>query len=260
MLAHRRDRGRRVMAPDLVDDGEVLADHHLHAPGHRQGHAPAAVDLALGRLGELPDAGITGALRQRLVEGLVGAVKALLITGVEGFMLARDRRVEPGDVLGARPLGQQFDGRAFERLPYEHRLGNRADRNARHEGAGLREDLDEAFLLQPDQRLAHRRAAHSETGGQILLRQRRSRPQLHVEDLAPELVLHHRGGSRTPRGNGGHALRPPLAPARTGLAAAHGFRHRLAPAMIVASRIGHDASRRLSLTSTNTTPFDVLVY
>ena len=38
MLAHRRDRGRRVMTADLVDDGEMLADHHLHAPGHRQGY------------------------------------------------------------------------------------------------------------------------------------------------------------------------------------------------------------------------------
>ena len=61
-------------------------------------------------------------------------------------------------------------------------------------GRILREDVDQAFLLEPHQRIADRRRADAELAGQRGARQRRSRRQFQRNDHAAQALEHLRRG------------------------------------------------------------------
>ena len=87
--AQRELHPRALRAHRLDDRVQVLADHHRHPPRHRQRHPPAAIDLALGCLGQLPDAGIAGDVGESLATSLDPGFDTLYFQGdaIEGDVL-----------------------------------------------------------------------------------------------------------------------------------------------------------------------------
>ena len=85
--------------------------------------------------------------------------------------------------------------------------------DARDERADLREHLNQALLGQQDQALPHRRPAHAECGGQLVLRQRGARRQFQGQHLAAQRLVHDAavgplaGGSAMPRSASTQALK-----------------------------------------------------
>jgi hypothetical protein len=57
----------------------------------------------------------------------------------------------------------------------------------RHEHAAVHLDADPALAVQPDQRLAHRDAAHAQGLGHLVLRNAIAGAQLAVEDQPPDV-------------------------------------------------------------------------
>jgi hypothetical protein len=81
-----------------------------------------------------------------------------------------------------------------------------------HAPAAAKQHLDETFLLQPEQRLPHRRARHAEPLADLVLGEAVAGHQLEFGNVALELFVHlvgaramdmrNRGGARHARGSG----------------------------------------------------------
>jgi hypothetical protein len=79
----------------------------------------------------------------------------------------------------------QLDGAA-----QEMRLARRRDVDAADQRGVLREHVHEPFFVEAQQRLAHRRLAHSEVVGQFLPRQHGAGCQLQRQDGVAQLLQH----------------------------------------------------------------------
>ena len=147
----------------------MLGDHLLEVARLRQAEAPHAVEVALHALRHLPRDGVPGHLADRGVELVVEHGEALVVAVLGDLGLAAHEAGERGDVagLGAR-RGKAHRG-ALERLADELRVLHGRGADPRDERAELGHDLDEALVAQPDQRLAHRRAADREAVGELVL-------------------------------------------------------------------------------------------
>ena len=76
----------------------------------------------------------------------------------------------------------------LNRLPQEMRLLGQAHIDPADNGGILRKDVDQAFFLQPHQRIAYRRRTDAELPGQRGARQRRSRRQIKRDDHAAQAL------------------------------------------------------------------------
>lgn len=72
-------------------------------------------------------------------------------------------------------------------------LGQRDADGADHRGV-LREDIDQPFLGEPHQGVAHRRLADAVLRGEIRARQYRAGGQRHGDDHVPHMLEHLRRG------------------------------------------------------------------
>jgi hypothetical protein len=99
-----------------------------------------------------------------------------------GLLRIDDRRERPRQ---RRAVAARDDARehcALDGLAHEQRLLDALQRQARDVGAALRADVDEAFVGEKQQRLAHRRAAHAEARREVGLGDRGAGLERDVED------------------------------------------------------------------------------
>ena len=128
------------------------------------------------------------------MELIVGGHELFEIAGLGELLLARDRRVEfggEGFVMAERQHAHDFE---LDRLPQEMRLLGQPHIDPADHGGILREDVDQAFLFEPHQRVADRRRADPELAGQCCARQRRSRRQFQRDDHAAQALEYLRRG------------------------------------------------------------------
>ena len=113
---------------------------------------------------------------------VVEHVERVEVVGVAGALLRAQVVLQRGDVVLGGELGGAADARALERLADELRVGHRGRRDAGHERAQLRHDLDQPLVAQAHERLADRGPAHAEPGGQLVLRELPAGLQLRADD------------------------------------------------------------------------------
>jgi hypothetical protein len=140
--------------------------------------------------------------RDKLVKGLVGAVEGVAVVQIGESRLAGDEGIEPTSSGRRDRRRRELDGGAFERLPYDHGLGDRGERDPGDRGARLRPDIDEPLLGEPDEGFAHRRAADAELRREIPLLQGETRRQAKCHDRLAQRLADRRG-----RGESAHRRR-----------------------------------------------------
>ena len=105
---------------------------------------------------------------------------------------ARQRAAQRADLGVGGPLGREPGRHALERRPDDDHLQDLVDRLPEDEDALAGRDAHQAFLLEPCQRLADRRAADLELLGQLPLVQPQLRPlgiDVHRRDALLEHVV-----------------------------------------------------------------------
>ena len=183
MNAHRLTGARSVAALDCRGDRLVLADGARHPSLLRQCQPPVAIDMNLDLLDQRPNPAMAGDLGDGAVKRLVRLMEGFAIAGAHRFALAlQDGRAGRGSGCG-RALRGEPRRRLFQRLANDDRLRQRGQRYARDEDARLRKYLEQPFVGEFQDRLAHRRAAeavgHRDFGlGDRLARQPFERYQL----------------------------------------------------------------------------------
>jgi hypothetical protein len=116
------------------------------------------------------------------MECLVEPVERLGVRALERALLRGEVGLQLLEVAGLGALGGQPDGAALERLAHEGGVGDRVRADQRDEGAELGHDRHQALVAKARQRLAHRRAAHAQPVGQLVLRQAPARLELGAHD------------------------------------------------------------------------------
>ena len=86
-------------------------------------------------------------------------MEGIAVAGATCFALSLQVGKEDDDLAALRALRGEPGGCLFQRLANDDRLGQRGERYARYERAGLREYLDEPFVGEFAHGLPHRRAA-----------------------------------------------------------------------------------------------------
>ena len=123
-----------------------------------------------------------------------------MIVAAGDFLLQVEEVVDPQSRLRIERLGGAAHHRGLDRLAHEARLHHLGDRDLYDDRAALRHHLDQARPGERDQRFAHRLARNAVAGGDVLLRQARSRRKLQRHDGAAKLRLDPmRSGERSAR-------------------------------------------------------------
>ena len=99
---------------------------------------------------------------------------------------AGSRRISRSPARPAASTHHVLQGRAFDGLPDELRLGYPPQVHQGDERPDLREDLDQPFFPQQDEAFAHRRPADAQFLGQLVFGQRLTRRELQGNDATPE--------------------------------------------------------------------------
>jgi hypothetical protein len=102
-------------------------------------------------------------------------------------------------VDGDRCFAQALHGRGFQHHAQVVELLELVEVERQHAPAAAKQHLDEALLLQPEQRLAHRRARHAQAFADLVLGEAVAGHQLELGDVALELRV-HLVGARTEHG------------------------------------------------------------
>jgi hypothetical protein len=177
--------GVRVAPLDRRDDRLVFGDEGVDLARQRQMEAAQPVDMAAVPTDERPPIGDPRGVVEILVEGAVGRDEAHIIARRRQRLLPSDRAVCGGDAAGRVVL---------DREPQTVGLAVRADVAAGHNRRMLREDRDEALLLELDQCVAHGGLADAELGLQVRAGQKGARGQLERRDATAQKLEDLRGG------------------------------------------------------------------
>ena len=161
MYGNRRGRARFVTRHDGVQYLGVLADQKLHAAGLRQGQHAIAIELHFDLHRQLPDIGVAGDVGDDGVEILVGGMKTQAVVAAYESLLFVQVPAQAVDLIVGGVLGGEPDRHVLERLAHHDGFGQGGDRDAGHEGARLRKNLDQTVGRKTQQGLAHRRPAHA---------------------------------------------------------------------------------------------------
>ena len=183
--------------------GEIQPADDADALGHVAVHA--------GHLG------VAGGLHQRAVEFLVPLGHLHGVGAALGHRCQPDvgQLVQQRVVDAAVALAQAVRGGGFQHHAQVVQLLELVEIEGQHAPAAAEQHLDEAFLLQPHQRLAHRRARHAEPVAQLVLGEAVTGHELEFGHIALELRVDlvraraegGRAGGRSPVGgaqSGGH--------------------------------------------------------
>jgi hypothetical protein len=151
---------------------------------------------------------VLGEIAERLVERVVEHVERVEVVAVARALLRAQDVLQRGDVVLGREVGRAAHAGALERLADELRVGDGRRRDARDEGAELRHDLDQPVVSQSLQRLADRRAAHAEQGGELVLGDLAAGRELDGHDGVAQQCVDRAAGPRAAvaRGSGEERL------------------------------------------------------
>ena len=179
---------------DRLRDQLVMPHDILCLAGRGQMHPAQPVDMPAAAAHQRPDVLLVGSCIELAVELVVGGHEFFEVADLGILLLAGNRRVKFGDerfVVMDREPTHDFE---FDRLPQEMRLLRQPHVDPADHGGILREDVDEAFLFEPHQRIADRRRADAELSGECGARQRRPRRQFQRDDHAAEALEYLRRG------------------------------------------------------------------
>jgi hypothetical protein len=179
-----------VRGGDRRDQFAVLGDHLAEVAGLRQRQAADAVEVAVRAARKRPGDLVSAQLGEQAVERLVERVERLRVALLLGALLRGEVRLQVGEAGVGDALDGAADRGALERLAHEGGVLDGGEADQRHERAELPHDRDEPLVPQPRERLAHRRAAHAEQLGQLVLGQPPPRLQLGAHDRSAQRGVH----------------------------------------------------------------------
>ena len=126
---------------------------------------------------------------QGSVEFFVEDEPASAVLGGANVVLAGDDRAQRRDVLFVGVRGGFAHSGAFEGFADEVRVGNGGLADRGDERSELGDDLDQAIVAEPDERLADGGSADAEAGGKLVLRKLSSWLEFSGDDRVPEEVV-----------------------------------------------------------------------
>ena len=177
----------RVPVLDGRRDRTVLPQHLEQRRLRRPFELADAVEMRLGRLDQAPRRPMAAQLEDRPVQILVRREELREILFADRAFLAVQDRFKDRDAR--RDRGCLDGDRGLERLANELRLSNRAEVDPADEGAGLRVDIDQAFVGQADERLPDRRPTDPETRCHLGLGDGLARENGNPHDRVPQGVI-----------------------------------------------------------------------
>ena len=189
VVAHRVFGGVGIAAGDGFEDQPVLAEHLVEVAGLREAESADAVEVAADAADECPGDGVSAEVGQRSVEFFVEYEPAGVVLGCADVVLAGDDRAQRGDVLFLGVGGGFADGGAFEGFADEVGVGDGGLADRGDERSELGDDLDQAVVAEPDERLADGGSADAEAGGELVLRELSSGLEFSGDDRVPEEVV-----------------------------------------------------------------------
>src|SRR3954447_4184451 len=160
-----------VAVPRLerFDEVHVVADRALGPVVLADGPAPYRADMHEQVLDELEDHRRLAELDDALVETQVGDGVLVEMRPHLAVLELREQRAQRADLLVRRALAHEPRGHRLEGRPDRDHLDDLGLALANDVDAAARQDADQALVLQAGERLAHRRAADAEVGGERLL-------------------------------------------------------------------------------------------
>lgn len=183
-----------VAPGDRIDNGGVIRHHGVRLAGDRQVQAAQAIQVAALAAHQHPQVRHPRGFVHLAVECLVEQGEFGEILRREHGLLPRHAKAQPLDQRRVGFLRQGAHDFHFHRTPQEMRLLRQGDADGADHGGVLRKDIDQPFLAEPHQRVAHRRLADAVLRGQLGTRQHRAGGQRHRDDHVPHMFEHLRRG------------------------------------------------------------------
>src|SRR5262245_21184680 len=205
MLFHARARAGGVTPRDRFGDLLVRGRRGLGelTEVHAERHEP--VDLREAPFDQLEREGVARARGDRQMEL---DVRRFRLPVVRSAHRHAGERAEPFDVGVGRELGRARRRRAFEQPPDVERVVNLLDGDARHEVPMADDAIEVAFLPEPRESFADRRAAHAVLAREADFRQRGAGAVASLDEAGLEISVRAFDVGRmlrAPRGSGlGH--------------------------------------------------------
>ena len=194
MIAKSLLGGLRLTLGERRHDPLVIGHDLLRLALHRQVQAAQAVDMAAAAADQVPEVRDGGRLAQGAVKRLVARRQPREVARLGKQRLLGHEGLEP---YHQRPVGCPGQG-AHDLLLHgaaqELRLAGGREIDAAHHRRGLREDVDQPLLLEPQERIADRGGAEAEARLQFGPRQHRAGREIERDDLVPDEVEDLRGG------------------------------------------------------------------
>src|SRR3954453_67530 len=158
-----------VAALERLDDVHVVDDRALGPIVLADGPAPDRPHMHEQVLDQLEDHRRLAELDDALVEAQVRDGVLVEMRPHLAVLELREQRAKRADLLVGRPLAYEPRGHRLQRGPDRDHLDDLGLALADDVDAAARHDADEALVLQAGERLAHRRTADAEVGGERLL-------------------------------------------------------------------------------------------
>ncbi len=153
----------------------MLLDQQRDRRGRGQAQKPHPIELRLLALDDVPNAFERGGLREPQMEQVILLREALRVVAAASWpAMAASSCACAARRNAALSARRTIAG--LQRLAHEPRPRHRPQRDPADKTPALRAHLDQPFLAEPDQCLAHRRAARAEPRRQFVLRQPLARP------------------------------------------------------------------------------------
>ena len=172
------------------DEVFVLADHHRQVFDTFNHQLAKAVHMQLCPRQFGDDGRASGEGGDQAVKAVVGGVELSLVADRDIGALQGDLVAQSGHQTASVGLFHcAAQDRQFQRLTHELRGFEVSEAQGRNAGAALGQDVDEALLGQPGQRLAGWRAADTERVGQRGLGQFLVRLQFKPADAVKEVFV-----------------------------------------------------------------------
>jgi len=124
------------------------------------------------------------------MEIIVGSHEFLEVAGSGAFLLQRNCAVQLVHQGIDMLQPERLDDFQLQRLPQEVSLLRQSHIDPAHDRGMLREDVDQAFLLEPHQRVADRGRTDAELRGKCCARQGRSGRQFERDDHVAQPLEH----------------------------------------------------------------------
>lgn len=159
MIAHAVLRLRGPLARNRVDDGCVIVNDLRSFARDRQMEAAQPIDMPALPAHDGPKLRHTRGVVQRLVEFEVDGRETFEVATARqsALLVHKGAQVLPQHRIGLH--GEDAGDLALDLPPQEVRLTRAFQVDEADQGCVLRKDVDKAFFLQPQQRIAHRRRA-----------------------------------------------------------------------------------------------------